>query len=257
MPEAGLLKRPAYFLYRWFWVSMDWLFPATCAGCEKPGQRLCEVCHQAVNIIGHAACHRCGKPFPTGRLLQNSNLCQDCKKKLPLYESLGSWAIYGGPLRQAIHRLKYNQDLGLGDVFSRFLVQYVAERGWPADLVLPVPLSRNRLKERGYNQAALLARPVAQAFGLRYEPNGLIKIKDTPSQVGLSQIERKINVTGAFIGDVNKVKGANILIIDDVTTTGATIEACTHALLEAKANSVWGLTLARATFQMTDGITIG
>ena len=157
MPEAGHLKRPAYYLYRWFWVSMDWLFPATCAGCEKPGQRWCKVCHQSVNIIGQAACQRCGEPLLNGRPLV-SGICQKCREKPPLYEALGSWAIYAGPLRQAMHRLKYNHDLGLGDVFSQFLTQFANERGWTVDLVLPVPLSRSRLKERGYNQAGLLAR---------------------------------------------------------------------------------------------------
>jgi ComF family protein len=231
---------------------MDWLFPTTCAGCEKPGQRWCADCHQSVNRIGQAACQRCGEPLYNSQADQALNVCHHCQEKPPLYEALGSWAIYEG----ALHRLKYNHDLGLGDVFADFLSSYVVEKRWPVDLVLPVPLGRKRLKERGYNQAGLLARPVAQAFGWRYEPDGLIKIKDTPSQVGLNHNERKINVHGAFLGDVEKIKGANVLLIDDVTTTGATLEACTAALLEAKANRVWGLTLARAALHPADGSRI-
>ncbi len=244
MPEAGPGKRPAYLLNHWFWIGMDWLFPATCGGCEKPGQRWCSACHQQVEIIGMAVCQRCGKPFPS------SGLCPDCVTTPPPYESMGSWGIYGGPLRLAIHRLKYKRDIGLGDFFSQFLIQCFIDRNWPVDLIVPVPLSKRRLEERGYNQSDLLARPIARALGIRYENKGVIRVKETPTQVGLNAVERKKNVIGAFHADHTRIAGARLLIVDDVTTTGATIEACTKALLEAGASQVWGLTLARATGQV-------
>jgi len=250
MPEAGQLKRPAYFLYQWFWISMDWLFPATCAGCEKPGMRWCDACQREVNLIGQKVCQRCGKPQP------DRIVCLSCVREPPLYQSLASWAFYGGPLRQAIHRLKYGHDLGLGDIFSRYLIEYLAQRAWPVDLILPVPISPKRLKERGYNQAGLLAQPLARAYGIHYEPKGLTKIKETISQVGLTQSQRHTNVSGAFKGYDHVVKGAKVLVVDDVATTGATMESCTQALLEAGADRVWGLTLARAAIQSAEGITI-
>ena len=250
MPAAGQLKRPAYYLHQWFWTSMDWLFPATCAGCEKPGMRWCASCQRQVSLLGPSVCPRCGNPQP------DAAVCQGCKAEPPLYQSLASWAVYGGPLRQAIHRLKYNHDLGLGDIFSRHLIGYLAGRGWSVDLVLPVPISPKRLKERGYNQAGLLAQPLARAYGIHYEPKGLKKIKETIYQVGLSHTQRQKNVAGAFTAVKAIVNGAKVLVVDDVTTTGATMEACTQALLDAGADGVWGLTLARATIQSAEGITI-
>lgn len=244
MPKAGPGKRPAYVLNQWFWIGVDWLFPATCGGCDKPGQRWCSTCHQQVEIIGMAVCQRCGRPF------SKEGPCPDCLALPPLYESMGSWGIYGGPLRQAIHRLKYKKDIGLGDYFSRFLIDCLNERNWPVDLIIPVPLSSRRLEERGYNQADLLAWPIASALGIRYDKKGLIRVRETPSQVGLNGFQRRENVIGAFKAERSRVKGANVLIVDDVTTTGATIEECTKALLEADARQVWGLTLARATGQV-------
>ena len=250
MPEAGRLKRPAYYLHQWFWGSVDWLFPATCAGCEKPGLRWCEDCQRQVELLGANVCRRCGRPQ------QDHTVCQTCKAEPPLYQSLASWAVYGGPLRQAIHKLKYNHDLGLGDTFSQYLVECLAQQAWAVDLVLPVPASPKRLKERGYNQADLLAKPLARAFGLHYEPKGLSKIKETTSQVGLTRPQRQMNVTGAFISEGSIVHGARVLVVDDVTTTGATMEACAQALLEAGAERVWGLTLARAGSQTAEGFSV-
>ncbi len=247
MPEAGSFMRPAYYFHHWFWIGMDWLYPASCGGCGKPGQRWCMTCQGEVSLLGDTVCPRCGTPQV------KKGLCQNCQTSPPIYEALGSWGVYGGPLRQAIHRLKYDRDLGLGEIFSRFLTQYLLETRWPINLILPVPLSPHRVKERGYNQADLLARPVSQALGIAYNNNGLRKIKETPSQVGLNHQEREMNVIGAFMAVPKLVNGANVLIIDDVTTTGATIGASAKALLEAGANGVWGLTLARAVFQSIEG----
>ncbi|MDH5507737.1 MAG: ComF family protein [Anaerolineae bacterium] len=116
---------------------------------------------------------------------------------------------------------------------------------WDIDLVVPVPLSKGRLRERGYNQAAALARPLAWAWGLCYSDAALRKIRETSSQVSLSLDQRKANVVGAFSANPRIALNRNILVVDDVMTTGATLDACAAALKQAGAQYIYGLTLAR------------
>jgi ComF family protein len=157
--------------------------------------------------------------------------------------------VFDGQLREAIHRLKYQQDIALGDVFAQYLLLFLQDLQWKVDIIVPVPLSKMRLKDRGYNQSALLARPVALALGKPYRPGALERWRNTPSQVGLSKIERTVNVEGAFKAVDDIVKGKIVLLIDDVTTTGATIQAGSISLMEAEAQEVLGLTLARAVIK--------
>ena len=114
------------------------------------------------------------------------------------------------------------------------------------NLVIPVPIGAARKKERGYNQAALLAWPLAVGSAIPYCSQGLIKTRDTPSQVGLDSQQRRANVAGAFQARPRMVTGKCVLVVDDVTTSGATLEVCSSALLQAGASSVYALTLARA-----------
>ncbi len=150
------------------------------------------------------------------------------------------------PLRDAIHKLKYRRDIGLGDALSTHLVPFVKSLNWSVDLVIPVPLSNKRYKERGYNQIALVAHPFSLQMGIVYSSRTLVRKKHTLSQVGLSAIERKKNVEGAFWADANLLTGKSILLMDDVATTGSTLSAAASALVEAGASRVYALTLARA-----------
>ena len=159
---------------------------------------------------------------------------------------LRSWGYFEGALRNAIHRLKYQRDITLGDVLSRPLIGLADQYNWPFSLVTPVPLSVGRLKERGYNQASFLARPIALSRGVPMISKCLWRVRETHSQVGLNAEERFRNVEGAFAASARIVDGKDILIVDDVTTTGATLNACASALLAAGAKNVYGLTLARA-----------
>ncbi len=157
-----------------------------------------------------------------------------------------SWVVFEGPIRHALHSLKYRRNVVLGDTLARYLAEYVKKLGWRADMVVPVPLGRQRMKERGYNQAGLLAQPLSVIQGWQYSPQAVLRIRETRSQVGLSAIERKENLSSAFRADTSRVCGKVILLIDDVATTGATLAACSDALLKAGAKAVYGLTLARA-----------
>jgi ComF family protein len=157
-----------------------------------------------------------------------------------------SWGGFGGPLRNAIHQLKYKRDIALGDELGRTLAGLLQELAWHVDIVTPVPLAAARRAERGYNQAALLARPIALVFGLAYRPGAVRRVRETQSQVGLNFSERQKNVKDAFRGDAGMVAGKCVLLVDDVMTTGATLNACANALQAAGAAPIFALTLARA-----------
>jgi ComF family protein len=156
--------------------------------------------------------------------------------------------VFAGPLRNAIHRLKYKGDMTLADLLAQPMLAMLYSLSWAVDLVVPVPIGASRRAERGYNQAALLALPIALGSGVSYRVKALQKTRDTRSQVGLSISQRRENVMNAFHASRNLVQDRKVLLIDDVMTSGATIEACTRALLEAGAEEVYGLTLAQAAF---------
>ncbi len=149
-------------------------------------------------------------------------------------------------MRKAIHRLKYKRDVALGEALAQPMIRCLQTQAWPIDLVAPVPLGLARKAERGYNQAALLARPIALSLGLEYRSNIVWRGRETRSQVGLSAEARRENVAGAFWAKAVQVRGKRVLIVDDVLTTGATVNACAQAVIEAGAECVYGLTLARA-----------
>lgn len=243
VPRSGRSVRrrqPAYHLYRWAWAGLDWLYPPVCGGCGKRGKRWCFDCQQKTQLVSPVVCQVCGQPWG------GQGICQDCRSSPPHFAALRSWAFFSGPIRQALHRLKYRGDIALGEVLARPLIQKLVELEWRVDLVTPVPMGVARQEQRGYNQSALLAWPLALGSGDRYLPTALLKIRETPSQVGLSMAQRKSNVTGAFQARQELVAGKRVLVVDDVTTSGATLEACALALKEAGASQVFGLTLARA-----------
>jgi ComF family protein len=175
--------------------------------------------------------------------------CPDCQITLPAYTALRSWAVYAGPVRKAIHSLKYKGDISLGEMLSRPLIELVDRLGWKFDILTPVPISLARKKRRGYNQASILALPLALGCEVVYQPRSLVKVRNTPTQVGLSAVQRRENVRQAFQARPKMVLGKTVLVVDDVTTSGATMLACAEALLRAGAHQVYGLTLARAVLE--------
>jgi len=232
--------RLKYRLYRLFWMGIDFLYPPICGGCGKRGERWCKHCQEELEPIPEPKCDLCGLPQKA------EGICISCQKKEPAFSASRSWAVFGGPIQNALHRMKYRQDLGLGDALVATMLDAVDTFGWDIDLVVPVPLGKKRYKERGYNQAGLIARPLAWAKGWHYAPHVLRREKETISQVGLSAEEREINVRDAFFADREKVAGKNVLVVDDVSTTGATLNSCAKALRNGNAQEVYALSLARA-----------
>jgi len=142
--------------------------------------------------------------------------------------------------------MKYRHNIGLGESIAAQMSDFVRSLNWPVEIMIPVPLGKKRLKERGYNQVGLVARPLAYRLRVRYEPGAIWKARETRSQVGLTVSQRHKNVQDAYQADPTIVTGKSILIMDDVATTGSTISACTEALLSAGAGNIYVLTIARA-----------
>jgi len=229
-----------YRLYRWFWKGIDLLFPPSCAGCNVPGTRWCQGCHQKISLIEPPYCVICGQNLPA------PGICSHCKENPPRINGIRSWALFTGPIRNALHRLKYQRDIGLGDVFTKSLIKVLQNSTWQVDLIIPVPLGIAREKERGYNQASLIAKPIALRMKIPYLPKAVVRTKETLSQVELTREQRKENVAGAFQAHPGDVLDKKVLIVDDVATSGSTLDSCADALFRAGAVNVYGLTLARA-----------
>jgi len=231
-----------YQIYNLFWHLVDLVFPPQCGGCNDLGVRWCKKCQQDTKVIEPPICKICGQ------VVQADDVCTRCKAEPPNYRAVRAWAEFDGPIRNAIHDLKYKKNIVLGGTFAQYLVKLFDHTNWSIDFVVPVPLGRERQKERGYNQAALLAQPLAQELQLLYNPNILRRIKETQSQVDLSFAERQNNVKDAFQAAQQDIQGKSILIIDDVTTSGSTINACADALMKVGSKSVYGLTVARPVY---------
>lgn len=236
MPKPPLKS----LLYRRFWSALDWVYPPICAGCGSPGYRLCRDCIRKIQLLSGAVCQICGEP-----IRNDQAICAACRETPPPFDASRSAAVYQDVVRKSIHALKYHRNLGLGDLYAPLLSHVVRQNEWVLDLILSVPLSPSRERERGYNQSALLARPLALDLDVPYHPFGLNRIRDTQSQVSLSGIERRQNVAGAFSAERAIVTEKRVLVIDDVTTTGATLRACAAALRSADARAIFCLTLAR------------
>jgi competence protein ComFC len=236
----------AYSLYSGIWSGVDLLFPPICGGCEKPGVRWCLDCQGRVGILNALVCDVCGLPQ------KQAGTCNACRAERPLFRSLRSWSVFENPVRNALHRLKYRRDIGLGDALAIQLVEFVRGLNWPIDVIVPVPLGKQRFRERGYNQVGIIAHPLALMLGIEYAPKALHRQRETRSQVGLTKAERHDNVCNAFLALGAVVNRKTVLVMDDVATTGSTLSSSAEALLSSGAKDVYALTVARAlTYHMS------
>ncbi len=226
--------------YRFFWNSIDWLFPPECIGCGKEGVLICSECWHSMVRANLNSCIYCGVQ------LSKRGVCTRCEHLQHAIYELRYVAAYQGVMRTAIHRLKYERDLGIALELADMLAQIMQATSWQIDLIMPVPLSEKRKAQRGYNQAALLAYPLSLQLHIPENTKGLVRVHETRSQVNLNFKERQENVQGAFCADPAMVKDKTILLVDDVFTTGATINAAAAALREAGSKRVYALTVAKA-----------
>jgi ComF family protein len=230
---------------------LDLLFPPRCVVCKRRGAWLCDRCRSSVEPVAEPICERCGRSVPGARG------CADCRFHPLTLDGLRAAARFQGALRQAIHHFKYNGLRALAAPLGDILCEAYSRYGLSADLIAPVPLHSSRQTQRGFNQSALLAQRLAWRTRLPVASSGLLRVRHTQSQVGLSGAQRRDNVRGAFAWHGPPLQGRYVLVIDDVSTTGATIDACAEALVAAGAASVWGLTLAREDMAAPDSASSG
>ncbi|MEW6142788.1 MAG: ComF family protein [Chloroflexota bacterium] len=218
---------------------LDFLFPRACINCGQRGALLCQNCFRHLAPVG-PACPKCGRPQA------NDSLCAACWGRESPIDGIHSPYRFQGIARTAIHEFKYHGLRSMAEPLAHLLANYLVKNPVPGDTFLPVPLHSRRLKERGYNQSALLASHLSRLTGIPIEENTLIRLKNTPPQVRSSSVDtRHSNVAGAFACRNEHLRGRSVIIIDDVCTSGATLEACAVAIKAAGASTVHGLTLAR------------
>ncbi len=230
-------------------------FPAGCRICDKLLVRasrvpICDECLASFAPIPEESCEICGQVL--GWLTPREGeplLCPACHRNTYAFERARSYGVYDGPLVEAILLLKWERIEPLGEWFGNRLAE-VARReseALDADIVVPVPLHKDRERQRGYNQAGLISRPLARKLGLPHKAVLLMRTRPRPNKQILSLEERWESVRGAFATRPgSQVDNKRVLLVDDVLTTGATLDACARALLESGAKSVVGLTVARA-----------
>ncbi len=229
---------------------LDLLFPPRCQVCQEfDAQPLCERCRQGIRLIAPPFCERCGRPFDP--LAQGAPICSECRQGEFRFDGARSAGRFEGTLREAIHALKYHGRTRLAQPLGEMLVNCWARFACATDdapvrLIVPVPLHRTRYRQRGFNQSELLAQVVAQAHGFALNTTCLQRVRPTRPQIELSRSERADNVRGAFeVSDPSAVQGQVVLLVDDMFTTGATLNECARALRRAGAQRVYCLTLAR------------
>ncbi|MBM3367351.1 MAG: ComF family protein [Betaproteobacteria bacterium] len=201
---------------------------------------LCPACDADLPRLGGSLCPRCAIELPQGAV------CGRCLARKPHYDATVAALVYRFPADVLVHALKFEGELALAPLLGGMLADAVATASpWCVDAVVPVPLSPGRLAERGVNQAMELARPAARAAGARLDPGLCERVRDTPAQVGLPHAERTANVRSAF-SCPRLVAGLSIAVVDDVMTTGATLDEIARTVKAAGAERVVTSVSARA-----------
>jgi len=224
------------------WAALlDLIYPPHCVACGRLGAWLCASCLEAYPAFRPPWCARCGLPLARG------GLCLECRRAASPLQGVRSVGPHVAPLREAVHALKYEGVRVLTEPLAELMAATWALGPLPATAMVPVPLHPQRVRRRGYNQAALLGQALAPRLDLPLHEEWLQRERNTPSQVGLTRAERWANVRGAFhCPDPSAVAGQRVLLLDDVFTSGATLRAAGEALRAAGAAEVWALTLTRA-----------
>jgi len=246
--RTGSTSPPAAMLSRLARALLDTLYPPTCLACRAATDAhgaLCPQCWRAMRFIERPFCERLGTPFEQD--LGAGLLSPQAVADPPVFARARAVARFeDGPARKLVHRLKYSDRAELARPMARWMARAGADVLAEADLLVPVPLHPIRLWRRRFNQAAALAREISRETGKRCDLTALKRVKATKSQVGLTRAQRADNVQGAFrVAEGAAVRGRNVALIDDVLTSGATVNAASRVLLRAGAAQVDVLVFAR------------
>jgi ComF family protein len=242
---GGQIKRQGMGLVRDLWSGLlDLVYPPKCLVCgDMQPEYFCEACRAEIVFIQPPVCSRCGAPIQDGP-------CAECFGIEYAFDAARAVGVYDGPLREAIHQLKYSGHRVLAPVLGGLLVDHLRGRSGfiqRIGCIVPMPIHTSRRRQRGFNQSALLAEPVGRAFALPVVERALIRTHATRPQVDLPIEMRRENVEGAFqVAGADAVAGRSVLLIDDVFTTGSTADSAARALRDAGAREIHVLTLARS-----------
>jgi len=235
-----MIAKPLRTWGRWI---LDFALPPRCAGCGVVVQDVhsfCAECWGQIDFLGETGCGVCGLPLEA----TEATTCGICLAKPPRIARTRAAVAYGDLSRGLAIRLKYGRKVAVARTMARYMGPLVANGGDP--VLIPVPLHRFRLWMRGFNQSALVARELSRRLELRTEPLALKRVKRTPALRGMSPMQRRKTVSGAFmVRDKAAVEGKTVILIDDVLTTGSTAEACARTLQRAGAARVELITWAR------------
>ncbi len=213
---------------------LTFLFPYPCVVCNLPvrkNQYVCSRCKSDIHYIGrNSVCSVCYSPIPDGE-----TLCGGCLLRPPHYDRLVSGVYFDGAIRKSLHRYKFRNRSDLHGSFSKLMCkQLVKQDCTNFDAIVPIPLSKERYLERGYNQAGLLAEDIALHFSVPYIPFALIRKRNTLRQSTLAHQYREGNVRGAFaLGNAENLKDKHVLLVDDIFTTGATVREASKILAKS------------------------
>ena len=229
-------------------VLLNLIYPLRCPLCRRfldasGGGYFCPRCSAKIKMLTPSTCRGCAKPF-----FEKESFCLECRDRKFYYEKVVAAAIYDGVIRRSIHLLKYARKTALAKPLGALLTERVSrlDRVDQIDLAMPVPLHKRQLRRRGFNQAEILSRSCGQRLAIPVSTGNLIKTKSTLSQSVLKRDERFKNIEGAFlVKKPSDIKGKNILLIDDVLTTGATLNECARTLKRAGAEKIIAMAIAR------------
>jgi len=230
---------------------LDFLFPPLCHVCRKfilgAGRlHICRLCREAIPAVSHPFCTVCGVPFYGSG---SDHYCGACLKLPPSFDAARAAIIHEGAGRTLIHAFKYSARTHLRRPLSLLILEhltdFIAER--KPDLIVPVPLHVRRLRSRGFNQALLLGELLAREWQLPLQRRAMRRIRWTEPQITLAADQRRDNVRGAFVvSDAAVVEAKRVLLVDDVFTTGSTVEECSKVLKKAGSAEVLVVTVSRA-----------
>ncbi|MCG5536158.1 ComF family protein [Ectothiorhodospira mobilis] len=222
---------------------VETLYPPLCLCCGAPGQGgmdLCPDCARELPLAG-PACQRCARPLPAAA----GPICGDCLRHPPAFDAARAALRYQWPVDTWIARFKFRGRLNHGRLLARLMARQLLPGAQPPDCILPVPLHRHRLAQRGFNQAAELARPLARALQVPLVPDAVRRTRATPPQQTLSAARRRHNLRGAFTVRAGFTPG-HVLLVDDVMTTGSTLDELARRLKAAGVRRVEVWVAARA-----------
>jgi ComF family protein len=233
---------------------LDLIYPPRCHICQgflfKPSRETPQICPDCLNNLARIAsplCTRCGTPFESQ--VETDHLCEGCLRRPPVFDALIAPYLYEGGIMEAIHRIKYQGKTHLAGTFAGPLIAMARERLGETKgmIMIPVPLHPKRLRERGFNQGLILSRAIAPALETRIDLLSLRRMRYTRPQTGLKRDERRKNVKGAFgLAGKSGLKRKTVILVDDVATTGNTLNECARVLKRGGCEKVLCLTLARA-----------